>query len=102
MNTAATIIQIETNGRILSQAEVCPIRVIATSVTECQVCSAPFGVMSRKHHCRACGAVVDEQCSREKVRIPSLDEKALFKVCNLCANELKSARRYGGRRSSMI
>ena len=97
---AATSVQMNTLKRPVSQAEVCPIRVIADSVSECQVCHNNFGVMTRRHHCRACGACVCEQCSREKVRIPSLDAKALFKVCNLCAHELKAARRYGSNRSN--
>ena len=86
-------------NRHINEAEVCPIRVIADTINECQVCRTVFGLMNRKHHCRACGACVCETCSREKVRIPSLDPKALFKCCTLCASELKAARRYGSNRS---
>lgn len=98
INTAATELQMTKIGRVVSEAEVCPIRVIASTVSACQVCLINFGMMGRRHHCRACGACICDQCSREKVRIPSLHTHALFKVCNLCARELKAARRYGANR----
>ena len=100
IDSAATAVQMKSLNRRISQTEVCPIRVFADTVTECQVCTSAFGLMNRRHHCRACGACVCESCSREKVRIPSLDPRALFKCCNLCASELKAARRYGSNRSS--
>jgi hypothetical protein len=63
--------------------------------TKCQLCQKAFGIFFRKHHCRNCGITVCEPCSKEKCRIPRLDEKALFKVCNRCARELKEHRTYG-------
>jgi len=99
INAAATALQLEKIGRTVSEAEVCPIRVIASTVNACQICLTNFGFTGRRHHCRACGACVCDQCSREKVRIPSLHENALFKACNLCARELKAARRYGANRA---
>ena len=44
------------------------------------------------------GKCVCEMCSREKMRIPKLDEKKLFRVCNPCGKELKSVRVYGTHR----
>ena len=98
IDAAATALQMAKIGRVVTEAEVCPIRVIANTVSECQLCYTLFGMMGRRHHCRACGACVCEKCSREKARIPSLHTSALFKVCSLCARELHAARRYGANR----
>lgn len=100
-------IQHEKRGKLLEPYEVAPIRVIATTKKACMVCDKEFRGMlgmlnSRHHHCRACGAVVCDSCSREKARIPSLDERALFKCCISCAKELKAGRTYGARRRSII
>jgi len=99
INAAASALQMAKIGRTVSEAEVCPIRVIASTMPACQICLTNFGFTGRRHHCRACGACVCDQCSRDKVRIPSLHANALFKVCNLCARELKAARRYGANRA---
>lgn len=100
-------IQQEKRGKLLEPFEVAPIRVIASTKNSCMVCDKEFhgvlGVLkSRHHHCRACGAVVCASCSREKARIPSLDERALFKCCTPCVKELKAVRKYGARRRSII
>ncbi len=104
---AAEAVQVAQRGKTLEPYEVVPIRVIATTQESCMVCHKHFysslGLVStRHHHCRACGAVVCLDCSRDKSRIPTLDERALFKVCVLCSKELKAARRYGARRKSII
>ena len=39
--------------------------------------------------------VCSEPCSREKARVDRIDSKALLKVCNQCARELKAHRKYG-------
>mmetsp|Transcript_16972 Transcript_16972/g.38191 ORF Transcript_16972/g.38191 Transcript_16972/m.38191 type:complete len:85 (-) Transcript_16972:522-776(-) len=61
----------------------------------CQICSKQFTFFIRKHHCRNCGRCVCEICSRDKMRVPSLDERQLFKVCSDCGKELKKTRAYG-------
>jgi len=46
-------------------------------------CGASFGVMKRKHHCRACGLVVCGKCSNQKYPLPFEDNK-LSRVCRSC------------------
>ena len=36
------------------------------------VCSRPFTIMRRKHHCRRCGACVCDRCSGKRVRSSTL------------------------------
>jgi hypothetical protein len=36
----------------------------AEVVSSCAICGADFGVFTRKHHCRACGQVICNTCSR--------------------------------------
>lgn len=56
--------------------------------TGCFVCSEPFTLISRRHHCRVCGILVCGKCSPKKMRIPSLDNKNV-RVCNNCFGKQK-------------
>lgn len=40
------------------------------SVRECMGCDAAFGFFRRRHHCRACGKVFCDNCSRYRSPIP--------------------------------
>jgi hypothetical protein len=110
LREASSAVQQEKRGRQLELFETCPIRVFAHLSPSCQMCHTSFGnnvlgglrLTTRRHHCRACGACVCENCSRERARIPTLDLRALFKVCTSCATELKALRRYGAKRKSVI
>lgn len=42
-----------------------------SEVTHCTSCSTEFGIMKRKHHCRKCGKVVCDACSRHRITMPS-------------------------------
>ena len=79
----------------LDESQMCPLYTFKSEVSDCSQCGRSFGVFSRRHHCRQCGVVVCEVCSRNKVRIPRLDERMLFKCCNACTAQLKAERRYG-------
>lgn len=47
--------------------------------------------------CDHSGKCICEMCSKDKMRVPKIDEKKLFRVCNPCGKELKSQRVYGVR-----
>ncbi len=36
----------------------------------CHRCRAPFGIMTRQHHCRACGQVFCGKCSAKSCLLP--------------------------------
>ena len=59
----------------------------------CHVCKKEFGLLNRKHHCRACGEVVCGNCSLNKkvVKVSlwgnemgKVDPKKKKRVCDLC------------------
>lgn len=60
-------------------------------IQKCMDCSASFGVMKRKHHCRACGSVVCGKCSNQKYPLPFEDNK-LCRVCRSCHQKLVQQR----------
>lgn len=66
-----------------------PLWVPNAEATECSVCRAEFTFLVRKHHCRNCGTVVCGNCSQDKVRVPKLDDRALYRVCLPCARALR-------------
>jgi len=61
----------------------------------CQLCRRDFSVLVRRHHCRNCGKCVCGTCAFSKVRMDQVDENKLQRVCNECAEELKSKRSKG-------
>eukprot|EP00050_Salpingoeca_kvevrii_P011448 m.15446 g.15446 ORF g.15446 m.15446 type:complete len:841 (-) comp3437_c0_seq1:151-2673(-) len=57
-------------------------------VTECKLCSKSFGISRRKHHCRNCGDVFCNDCSDNKMPLPSSAKPV--RVCDLCESQLLS------------
>lgn len=51
---------------------------------QCTACSAPFSVVRRRHHCRNCGRIFCNKCSRNSICIPELGYDRRVRVCNLC------------------
>jgi len=49
----------------------------------CMVCGTGFR-SSSKHHCRACGNVVCDKCSKHRAVVSPLDHLGPLRVCNLC------------------
>jgi len=51
----------------------------------CPKCSASFGLFKRKHHCRHCGKVFCDNCTKKEVKIPNLGYvENPVKVCDAC------------------
>lgn len=51
----------------------------------CSVCSEPFSVSKRRHHCRFCGKLVCAACS--PIRIAALNFKTKQRACDGCAEQ---------------
>lgn len=64
------------------------------NTTGCTLCHRPFTLFTRPHHCRRCGQVVCDDCSRSRkyVKWPANEKNAqvpgqkgdLHRVCNAC------------------
>lgn len=71
-------------------------------VDKCSRCEAPFGILNRKHHCRACGEIFCSTCSAYTQSIPSYIQKACrdtgpLRVCSAChmlVNQKKQNKRW--------
>merc|ERR1711871_832184 len=81
-------------GVMLDTSQVIELRQSRANVSHCEDCGNSFGIFSSTHHCRSCGKLLCTECSRSKMRIPTIDEYSLFKVCYECAQELKKKRTY--------
>jgi len=61
----------------------------------CQLCIADFNFQTRKHHCRACGALSCGACTEKKMLL-SKGAKKTERVCDGCFNRLMSAAQQRG------
>lgn len=55
-----------------------------TDAESCALCSSEFRIIRRRHHCRACGKLVCDECSSFKIKIPRLDYHTNVRVCDIC------------------
>ncbi|KAM4844056.1 hepatocyte growth factor-regulated tyrosine kinase substrate isoform 2-T2 [Thomomys bottae] len=55
---------------------------------ECHRCRVQFGVVTRKHHCRACGQIFCGKCSSKYSTIPRFGIEKEVRVCEPCYEQL--------------
>ncbi|XP_043925659.1 hepatocyte growth factor-regulated tyrosine kinase substrate [Protopterus annectens] len=55
---------------------------------ECHRCRVQFGVVTRKHHCRACGQIFCQKCSSKYSTIPKFGIEKEVRVCEPCYEQL--------------
>jgi len=59
-------------------------------VPACRRCDASFDCLNRRHHCRYCGKIFCDSCSRHKVLLPKeFKQPNPQRVCTDCESELK-------------
>lgn len=82
-------------ARRITSGEAClgrvpPIWVPDSVATHCMNCGLKFGVLKRRHHCRACGKALCSSCCNMKFVLPYLDNKE-GRVCQVCCSALLRA-----------
>ena len=55
---------------------------------ECSKCKTEFGLVQRKHHCRACGNIFCNKCSSKQAIIPKYGIEKEVRVCDTCYGDL--------------
>jgi hypothetical protein len=51
---------------------------------DCHICRAPFRFTLRRHHCRHCGEVVCDPCSRGRLTLEHMNVLQESRVCDDC------------------
>jgi ELMO/CED-12 family/FYVE zinc finger len=57
------------------------------AVTQCTGCGIQFSLLVRRHHCRACGLILCDDCSSSRVPLPQFGYADHVRVCNSCLCE---------------
>eukprot|EP00937_MAST-01D_sp_MAST-1D-sp2_P001402 g1402.t1 len=60
------------------------------SVKVCPKCSISFDWLVRKHHCRKCGGVFCDSCSKKKVVLPGSGSTKPVRCCDDCYDTMTS------------
>lgn len=57
--------------------------------SNCMLCAKKFNFVRRKHHCRQCGILVCDDCSKARAQLGSVQNKEQkeVRVCNNCSNK---------------
>jgi len=62
-----------------------PLWVKDSSTDTCPLCSKKFTLLFRRHHCRQCGSICCDPCSKHRRILPAIDAKEPVRVCDNCA-----------------
>ncbi|XP_052784474.1 hepatocyte growth factor-regulated tyrosine kinase substrate-like isoform X2 [Mya arenaria] len=63
----------------------------------CSRCRTTFGMVQRKHHCRACGDVVCQKCSSKNSIIPKYGIEKEVRVCDSCYDKINTGTDQGSK-----
>ncbi|CAI5977752.1 unnamed protein product [Closterium sp. NIES-64] len=57
-------------------------------VPKCADCASDFGTFNRRHHCRNCGNIFCDKCTRGRTPLSSEPDAAPVRVCDACLAEV--------------
>ena len=60
------------------------------SASACTVCSTPFSLANRKHHCRSCGRLTCARCVAMRCHLPGYPEDAPQLTCERCLDSRRA------------
>tara|TARA_B110000090_G_scaffold182444_1_gene208528 strand:+ start:199 stop:858 length:660 start_codon:yes stop_codon:yes gene_type:complete len=60
---------------------------------DCMLCFEPFSLVFRRHHCRRCGRVVCDSCSKHRAFLSNIDASKAVRICSECNGVLHKKRK---------
>ncbi|KAL2964248.1 hypothetical protein AAZX31_17G245700 [Glycine max] len=58
------------------------------AVLKCTACGVDFGAFLRRHHCRNCGDIFCDKCTRGRIALTSDEDALQVRVCDRCMAEV--------------
>ncbi|CAM6082267.1 unnamed protein product [Calypogeia fissa] len=58
------------------------------AVTKCTSCDSDFGPFLRRHHCRNCGDIFCDKCTRGRISLNTDEDSQPVRVCDRCLAEV--------------
>jgi len=81
----------ESDNSEFKVGESAPVWVKDEDVTMCMLCAVRFSLLSRRHHCRACGRIVCDNCSKFKAQLAYMNN-TVKRVCYVCNKKINGDR----------
>ena len=69
-------------------------------VHECHGCRSRFTLFVRKHHCRSCGRIFCDSCSRNRRRLTAAGDPQPQRVCDACNAHLAAAEEHSAQQGT--
>ena len=76
--------QVEGLGSSVSELSVAPIWRPDETSGLCSRCNVQFSLLVRRHHCRKCGNIVCDNCSKDRVILTNINNGKPARVCAPC------------------
>ncbi|WOL18593.1 hypothetical protein Cni_G27390 [Canna indica] len=58
------------------------------AVTKCTSCGSDFGAFNRRHHCRNCGDIFCDKCTKGRIALTADENAQPVRVCDRCMAEV--------------